>query len=135
MGCNIHGYIEVKQYEGSDYWEAVHDLPYTRNYPFYAAIAGVRNYSKITPISKPKGLPYDVTTSSRVESEKMGSDGHSHSFLTYNELSEYDWMQSIEDTLLIDCIHINFKSLIKEMGYFVSHYGDTRVRMVFWFDN
>ncbi len=135
MGCNIHGYIEAKEYEGSDYWSSIHEIPYTRNYAFYASIAGVRNYSEIPPISKPKGLPYDVGTMAKVESKKMGADGHSHSWLTYKELSDYDWMQPVDDSLLIDCIHIHFKSLIKEMGYFASHYGDKRVRVVFWFDN
>ena len=137
MGCNIHGFIEVLEYPDSenDKWWEVHEIPYTRNYRFYAALAGVRNGVNIKPISEPKGMPVDASMMSRVEAEEMEGDAHTHSWLTYKEIKEYDWMQDIGDGLLIDNIHIHFKSLINEMRFLANHYGDEGVRVVFWFDN
>ncbi len=135
MGCNIHGFIEVLEYPDSKSWFSVHEIPYTRNYRFYAVIAGVRNYIEINPISKAKGLPTDVGMMSSVESKEMGSDGHTHSWLTYKELKEYDWLQDVGGSMLIDNIHIHFKSMLNEMRFLSSTYGEEKVRVVFWFDN
>ena len=137
MGCNIHGFIEVMEFPDSerDKWWSVHEIPYTRNYRFYAAIAGVRNYIEITPISEPKGMPYDASMMSDVTAKEDGADGHTHSWLTYREIKEYDWLQDIGEGMLIDNVHIHFKSLMNEMRFLAKHYGDERVRVVFWFDN
>ena len=137
MGCNIHGFIETMEYPDSENarWWSVHEIPYTRNYRFYAAIAGVRNYIEITPISKPKGIPEDASMMSKVEAEEMGRDGHSHSWLTYKEIKEYDWLQDVGGSLLIDNVHTHFKSLMNEMRFLASTYGEEGARVVFWFDN
>ena len=137
MGCNIHGFIEIMEYPESERnkWWAAHEIPYTRNYAFYAALAGVRNNIEITPISEPKGMPPDVSMMSEAESKEMGRDGHSHSWLSYKEIKEYDWLQNIGDSMLIDNIHIHFKGMLREMEYFAREYGDEKVRVVFWFDN
>jgi len=74
-------------------------------------------------------------TKDGLEAEEMGRDGHTHSWLTYKEIMDYDWLQDIGDGCLYDSVHIFFKSLINEMRYLASHYGEERVRMVFWFDN
>lgn len=137
MGCNIHGFIETKEYPNSDtrQWWSVHEIPYTRNYAFYAAIAGVRNYLEITPISEPRGIPHDASLMSEATSKEDGADGHTHSWLTYKEIKEYDWLQNIGDKMLIDNIHTHFKSLMNEMRFLSGYYGEEGVRMVFWFDN
>ncbi|AQR77232.1 hypothetical protein ABNB59_17310 [Paenibacillus larvae] len=72
-----------------------------RNYRLYAALANVRNYDRITPISTPRGLPSDM---SRVvyEQENEWYWGHDHSWLTAKELSEFDWNQKIKFEGFVD---------------------------------
>jgi hypothetical protein len=142
MGCNLHGYLEVMEYpETEKYkWFSVHNLPFTRSYWFYAALAGVRNYIEINPISKPKGMPEDASIMSQIECEEDGGDGHSHSWLTATELLNYEWNQKIktsdsDETILCDSLHTHFKALLTEVAYLATQYGSDRVRMVFWFDN
>ena len=137
MGCNIHGWIEVLAWPDSerDRWWGVHEIPYTRNYVLYAVLAGVRNRGDITPISPPRGMPKDAGLMSRCEAEEDGSDGHTHSWLTYKELKDFDWLQTPDDFMIIDRIHIFFKALINEMRFLSGEYGKEGVRVVFWFDN
>ena len=47
----------------------------SRNYNFFAALANVRG-----PGPAPKGLPQDVSPLVAYESDRWGSDGHSHSW-------------------------------------------------------
>ena len=135
MGCNIHGYLEVKQHQDYD-WEDTYGIRYDRSYYFYAAIADVRNYHEITPIDKPRGLPKDVARGTKYQSEEMGGDGHSHSYLYANELRDYDWEQEMpEFKKLIDSIDIHHRALLLLVQFYAHHYGDENVRIVFWFDN
>jgi hypothetical protein len=71
-----------------------------RNYRVFAMLAGVRNGigfasvktgEPITPISKPRGLPQDVSVEVREISNDWGPDGHSHSWLTLAELDTVPW--------------------------------------------
>ena len=141
MGCNIHGYLETMTYPNSETqkWWSVHQLPYTRSYLFYSAIAGVRNYINITPISEPKGMPSDPSIMSEADCREDGRDGHSHSWLTAQEILNYDWRQRIETyegkEELGTSIHPDFRSLINEMAFLSAIYGLDKVRIVFWFDN
>lgn len=116
MGCDIHMYVEVN--DGIS-WQKVGDVflgpygeggmsdsPYRgRNYDLFAILANVRNGygfagvktgKGFVPISLPKGLPVDVSTEIREESDSWGVDGHSHSWLTLKELKEYAWGQTTE---------------------------------------
>ena len=110
MGCDIHLYTERKRsvkgktqwvnvdywkknpYYGDDEYEREYELipAYRhRNYFLFSILADVRNYSNNIPISKPKGLPEDVSDEVRAESERWGSDGHSHSYFTLLELKDH----------------------------------------------
>jgi hypothetical protein len=58
MGCDIHGYIEVK----SEWWDGYQDfadLHLNRNYAIFALLAGVRDYEEWGAVIKPKGFPLD----------------------------------------------------------------------------
>lgn len=59
-------------------------------------LAGVRNQFELDPISQPKGLPYDVSQELKEESDHLGTDGHSHSYVTLKELMSYDWDKEID---------------------------------------
>lgn len=65
-----------------------------RNYNLFCALCNVRDYcfdGNPKCVSKPKGLPHDVSKVVQIESDRMGSDGHSHSWNTLKELKEFDW--------------------------------------------
>ncbi|WPH57762.1 hypothetical protein [Mycobacterium phage WXIN] len=128
MGCDVHMLAEVKiggKWETvgrafeSDYhnpkrpntisawdddedWERNARLstePYSgRNYYLFAALADVRNGKGVKPIAEPRGLPADVSLYARRRSDRMGCDGHSHSWLSLAELTAYDWDALIHDS-------------------------------------
>ena len=122
MGCDIHFFVE-NQVNGAwlsaDKWppnkyadeegEPPHILDYKdsfyhdRNYNLFAILADVRNGSGFAgcdtgngfvPICEPRGVPDDVSEQVASESDRMGVDGHSHSWLTVDELLAYDWTQT-----------------------------------------
>jgi len=100
MGCDIHLHVE-KRVNGE--WEETecNNVYDGRNYTLYAALAGVRNYDRFTPIAEPKELPKDVSAEVYNESERWGCDGHSHSWLTLTELLNFDWSQKIKITRMV----------------------------------
>jgi len=115
MGCDIHLYVEKRAKNGKwvyasakkhrcntsfgeqygyDYW---YD---GRNYSLFSILANVRNGwgfagvptgEGFIPISEPRGLPSNVCSKIKTESDGWGGDGHSHSWLTLKELQDYDW--------------------------------------------
>lgn len=120
MGCDIHFFVE-KRVEGkwvsADKWEIDKDddeprqprVPWeqsfyhSRNYNLFAILADVRNGrgfagvktgEGFNPISPPRGLPDDVSPEVGKEAVRWAGDGHSHSFLTVEELLDYDWTQT-----------------------------------------
>lgn len=92
MGCDIHSQAERKV---NGKWEIVPDIvPFDwRSYGMFAFLAGVRNYSAITPLSKPRGLPADAVER---DDGDCGGD-HSHSWLSLEELLAFDYDASMED--------------------------------------
>lgn len=107
MGADIHSRAEAKWGDG---WETIEDalwrapyfrddepvdfwnVPYTkepfrgRNYALFALLADVRNYWDITPIDLPRGVPLDASKGWQTEVDYWGSDLHSMSWFTYDEL-------------------------------------------------
>ena len=114
MGADIHLFTEVKRtingterWVNSDSWEINpyyrygsdedrkherelnHKSIYSgRNYELFGILADVRGVGNPV-ISEPKGLPEDVSDVVKNESDRWGSDGHSHSYLTLREMVEY----------------------------------------------
>ncbi len=125
MGCNIHGFVEVKEH---DRWNAWLDEPFMdRDYRVFAKLANVRNFAKvIEPIAEPRGLPSDISYEMKELYEKWEGDAHSMSWVTARELlfglavieMDKEW-------------HV-FIDLVKVMKRF---YGIANVRFVFFFDN
>ena len=115
MGCDIHMFTEIKRKfnekevwvnsdrwvinpyyllkdEGDDdEWERPMDIDSIyngRNYELFATLANVRGIGSPV-IAEPKGLPNDVCTITKAESDRWGRDGHSHSYFTLAELVDY----------------------------------------------
>jgi hypothetical protein len=89
MGCDIH-VIAERRY--GDDWERISFSPFDwRSYNMFAFLAGVRNYSAITPISEPRGLPADFDR----DGDPYVGD-HSFSWLSVEELEAFDYDQTIK---------------------------------------
>jgi len=108
MGCDIHLFSEKKRsingedkWVNTDYWlinpyfgeddsevelELV-SLYNNRNYELFNILAGVRGNGP--SISQPRGLPDDVSSIVKKESDRWDGDGHSHSYFTLEELKNY----------------------------------------------
>lgn len=76
-------------------WDTDYDLR-SRNYDWFSVLANVRNgfyedRREFEPIDEPRGLPNDVSVETQRQSEHWGIDGHSHSWLTLQELLKVDW--------------------------------------------
>lgn len=116
MGSDIHLYVEHRhdgrwrsvhrfveeQYDGEPYLRCKDPWYTERNYHVFAILADVRNGygfagvptgDGFVPISKPRGLPHDCDPRIRQLSDQWGDDGHSHSWLTLDEIVRYDWTQ------------------------------------------
>jgi hypothetical protein len=100
-------YVVGKYKDGEpklNYQEMFKDPLYIgRNYDLFAILADVRNGTGFAgivtgerkqPISAQRGLPADVSQEVAKESETWGCDGHSHSWLTLREVTEYDYDRS-----------------------------------------
>lgn len=121
MGCDIHAYAEVRREGKWEYvpiesdqqknrrkiWlngagDGIASLNIGRNYDLFAILANVRNCGGFAgcdtgdgfnPISKPKGLPADVSLEVKAESDSWNGDGHSHSWHTLAGVLSYNWTQ------------------------------------------
>lgn len=96
MGCDIHTVAEKKV--GERYVAINGFEPFDwRNYFMFGFLAGVRNYSGITPISNRRGVPEDASSEAAGSITGWDIDGHSHSWLTVTELMSFDYDASVED--------------------------------------
>ena len=107
MGCDIHIFVERKN-EKTGVWEKAdcNSLNY-RDYSLFAFLADVRNYDRCQPLSKPKGIPFNVCEDTRVEWKQGVSYAHSASFFRVNELLDFDyektfWNRRISRTTIMD---------------------------------
>lgn len=89
--------------DGDAFGEPYSINPYDgRSYNLFGILAGVRNGTwgdAVKPISEPRGLPGNVSAFVKKQSEEWGNDGHSHSYLTLEELENFDWHQKVK----MDC--------------------------------
>ncbi len=139
MGCDIHLHTEVKL---NGRWEHYGAPSITRQYDLFTLMAGVREASGVEAISEPRGLPEDCTYVTKFDSEKWGVDGHSHSYLTAEELV-------VVEEFMHEKLGKEFWRLERdEWGYLFGNgwssfkkypsdqpEGLEDVRFVFWFDN
>lgn len=84
MGCDIH--IRAQDENFRD----IGEVNLWRCYGIFGFLADVRNYSGITPLSKPRGLPDGMKEDDRF-------DYHSHSWLSVKELVDFNYDAMTED--------------------------------------
>lgn len=153
MGCDIHAYVEKRV---GDHWEALEFEIFEdgRSYSIFGFLAGVRNYSAVTPIAEPRGLPADVSDTVRASFEQWGGDGHTSSWLTLEELLAFDYDAMMEDRrctreIAPNCFSggetcapgegkiMSYREFL--FPYFFANINGAKhagaERIVFWFDN
>ena len=100
-----------------------------RNYSLFSILADVRNHSDgINPISEPRGVPDDASFAYKQVVKAWGSDGHSHTYFTLQELLDVDWSQWSDDHGTI-----GFQQALENVKSIDDDYS--KVRLVFFFDN
>ena len=162
MGADIHIYAEYRSTANA--WEAIPDYePFgQRCYDVFSFFAKVRfsdDYHRVTPypISEPRGLPKDVSTYVKKESDEWGVDGFGHSWLSVEELSSFDYNKPLRERK-VDAFSeghtLRFGTLPSSLSYaqienptigdtLGEHYFDEleklkeskAERIVFWFDS
>jgi len=152
MGCDIHAYAE--RYNGK-YWEYAGVEPFQyRNYGLFGFLADVRNYSHVTPLDKPRGLPSELSLDTKWGADKWEGDGHSYSWFSLSELLTHDYDKVFWDRRITrgndgaalakegEGENVTLRKFLGE-DYFRSLQimlaagdGDAnKVRVIFWFDN
>lgn len=144
MGCDIHFHTEVKI---NNRWEHYGHPYVSRNYQLFALLADVRNSAgAIQPISKPKGLPKNVSLVTGLSRKYWGADGHSDSWLSATEIVKFEdqwrllhadkkWGEfpDIEHHLIGYLENSSWAGFVKSPNERPKHIQD--IRWVFWFDN
>ena len=95
MGSDIGVYVEVKSDNEWEYLDL--DIFDYRNYGMYAFFCDVRNYSMIAPLDAARGLPDDVTGYVESELEYALESFFTISWLSADELINFDYNQTFED--------------------------------------
>lgn len=146
MGCDIHLHIEVKINGKWEHWGAP-SVP--RCYPLFNKLAGVRDYDdSITPISKPRGLPDDLSVPTETAYKWEKADAHDISWIGRDEISLLEEWIRLELVKTYGknewlCLEAHFVySYCCGNGFAGIGYGDstsypksiTDVRFIFWFD-
>lgn len=104
MGCEIETVAQRRDEKTGEWIDIQGDFLaspgpfFWRSYSIFAFLAGVRNYSAITPISEPRGLPSDFCTDGYTKDDGGISLGeHNFSWLSVDELLAFDYGKTIED--------------------------------------
>lgn len=136
MGCDIHLVVE-KQVDGE--WIAFNTMNFSnsvdgtfnfpaareRNYKRFAAIAGVRGDGP-----KPKGLPEDISDTTKHLVDYWGPDGHSHTWLSLQEAVNI-FLET--ETAELESLAIEYPE-----SFYFDVFDDEEpgeYRLIIWFDN
>lgn len=134
MGCDIHAHVEVKVKNKWLHWD---ELKIERDYDLFEKMAGVRGDVK-NAIAPPRGLPKDINPSTKLASDIEGIDGHSHSWLSIDELLPLENITkgTWPFGYLFGNCWCGFKDTEDNSSEAAARkLGVTDARLVFWFDN
>jgi hypothetical protein len=116
MGTDIHLHTEVKI---NGKWEHYSYPHIERKYALFSFMADVRNTHPndkdyILPLSKPKGLPENLSVVTVLDYEKKKTDNHSMS-----------WLNDVEIALLEKWMEINSTSIVWEFEHWGFLFGNS----------
>ena len=144
MGCDIHLVLERK-FKGVGNWIGVlstdigskgrHRVA-RRDYSLFANLAGVRG----KPVREQGGrwrnfLPHDASDLTMQQCAYYGSDGHSHSHMSYDEFKNI-WTNTVasSEDFRHESLDYDLFGLDLSSDYEASD-NEHEFRVVFWFDN
>ena len=153
MGCDIHVFTEKRNdlghWETNDEWETdneyadgvwtSNDKDVWRNYQLFGLMAGVRR--AIRGSFEERGLPDDASEAVRNSSNSWDVDGHTHSYLTLDEMMEKvieiknkyilgdSNLEAYDAARSLDADIINALFTPDEIT------NSENYRLIFWFDN
>jgi hypothetical protein len=145
MGCDIIIRTEVKRngkWTSGDFYKKtgkkfqIIEIYDGRSYSLFTILADVRNYNGVMkPISKPRGIPEDASEEYKKLCESWVVDGHSHSYLTLQEMEEYfDKYRNVVNHSFISLVDRLRNRLKEHYPYDYSDHTED-IRIVFFFDN
>jgi hypothetical protein len=147
MGCDIHMQVELFDWVRSEddeveRWTRVISEPAAfgeRNYALFGVLAGVRCVD-MPLIAPPRGLPDDVTAEVMSDAALIGSDGHTHSWVTLAEVAAFDWAQlsSFGDGSTCKATCSDFLAWVESIWTGptrIARRDPAKIRLVFWFDS
>ena len=145
MGCDIHIWIETRDGEpGTRGWNiaASEALTYhSRDYQLFSWLADVRNDwggpLYVEPLSKPRGLPTDVSAEVGRQIAAWGSDLHSHTYFTAAELFTAAWYPAPCQCFMlwVTALCATAEKHDPLIDARLRYYGTDNVRFVIAFDN
>lgn len=118
MGIDIHVYVETLGEDGE--WHAVSAIKNDkeelenwlyddRDYFLFSALAGVSDFTQVTLIVEPRGLPEDLSSA---VSEHIDPSLHDLSYLTLAELENYNWNQVVPCSGYVD--YANYQEFLSK---------------------
>jgi len=122
-------YLDEDEGDEYAYWSVVRDKRFYagRNYYLFTILAGVRGNWDDDKISKPRGVPDDISDAYKEQLRQWEGDAHSKSYFTLKELLDVDW--SKYETEYIS----EFFETIEKMKKLDT--DPEKVRCLFFFDN
>lgn len=108
-------YREWNLPEGENYWDRID----SRDYDWFTALGGVRNYDDEAGAFSGRGFPKDAHPLIRCEYVRWNADGHSHSWAMVDDIINHPRLQQFRQ--------------VEWLRRHIRHPENTR--MIFWFDN
>jgi hypothetical protein len=125
MGCDIHGFVEVRQH---NFWEGIINLNYfDRFYHYFCKIGGVRCYDDNPSCETDRGLPEDISIPTKELYKEQKIDAHSETWLTTNE-----FLKAVKCVDKSSKWWVALESMVRTLE---TIFGNENVRIVIWFDN
>jgi hypothetical protein len=143
MGCDIHLHIEIKV---AGHWHHYNHPGVPRNYELFSLMGGVRNplpdqEGYIEPVASFRGIPDDVTFTTKLDYVHWGMDAHSASYLLTDEVIKVcKWLVKNEPKRFLapsEYFCFLFGNRFNSFREYRSEYPKEieEFRFVFWFDN
>lgn len=130
MGCDIHGCIEQKVNGKWVMVEPIAGKARVRNYERFSRLAGVRGEGPA-----PRGVPSDVSESTKLHIDKWGSDGHSHSHIPLSEAARIFLETDPTTEYEVKYPESYYFGVGEECCPTCQRPIKNEYRLVFWFDN
>lgn len=88
MGTDIHGWIEISEY---DRWYGIIRIQnlINRGYDMFGCLFGVKNHAGFNPVVNERGMPLD--SSHEVKEDWWHKISESHTWIMWSEIQKIDW--------------------------------------------